>query len=372
MIKVVDIVDDVVDRMGELSLITREASTEMVFTDIDRATDLPFPRPDSPYWFKIHSASQSYGVWLYFGGYAEPSDISDCDVKIQVDNAYSVVGMDLESTGVQQATAIADTLNADATFTGFDPITRDGATLTFTATSSGGSATKDATWSELTITESSQSPIVRVGTTNNYTVTVTKWNDLIVNNHRITFTDGGDTVHGVISEANETAKTFVANLDSDVGDGTGVTDISIYFNYLHGHAVDIVKVLQGMTRSKDTKGLKFPLVALMQDIEEGVDVDGYQSTASVNVILCTDTKPEYEARQRYAETFTPLLYPMYEEFVKCLRLSPYVYAISPSYTKIDRLYWGREGLYGNTGNVFNDFIDAIELNNIELKILQNC
>jgi len=142
----------------DFMIIAKDASfaetTEMTFAKISRALNLGLPAPDSPYWFIINGASQSYGVWFYFGGYAEPSDISACDVKIQVDNAYDQVGMGYDSTGVQQATAIADTLNADATFTGFDTITRDGAELTFTVSADGDvdNASKDEDWSELTIT----------------------------------------------------------------------------------------------------------------------------------------------------------------------------------------------------------------------------
>ncbi len=141
----------------DFMIITKDASfaetTEMVFAEISRATGLPVPTPGSPYWFMIHDTAQSYGVWLYFNGYTEPDEISGCDVKIQVDNAYSLSGMHLKSTGVQQATAIADTLNADASFSGFDTITRDGATLTFTVSADGDvdNATKDEDWTELTI-----------------------------------------------------------------------------------------------------------------------------------------------------------------------------------------------------------------------------
>jgi hypothetical protein len=40
---------------------------------------------------------------------------------------------------------------------------------------------------------------------------------------------------------------------------------------------------------------------------------------------------------------------------------------------IERFYWGREGIYNNAGNVFNDYIDAIEIRNLDLKInVPNC
>jgi len=39
--------------------------------------------------------------------------------------------------------------------------------------------------------------------------------------------------------------------------------------------------------------------------------------------------------------------------------------------KIDRLFWGRSGLYGNEGNIFNDHLDAIEIQNLSLSLRLN-
>jgi len=41
---------------------------------------------------------------------------------------------------------------------------------------------------------------------------------------------------------------------------------------------------------------------------------------------------------------------------------------SVEHTPINRLYWGKNGLYGNTGNVFSYYIDAIEIKDLVFKI----
>ena len=38
------------------------------------------------------------------------------------------------------------------------------------------------------------------------------------------------------------------------------------------------------------------------------------------------------------------------------------------HTKIDRLFWGKEGLYANEGNIFEDFLDCIEIRDLELNV----
>jgi hypothetical protein len=46
--------------------------------------------------------------------------------------------------------------------------------------------------------------------------------------------------------------------------------------------------------------------------------------------------------------------------------------IVPPHTKTDRYFWGADD---DTKNVFNDFIDAIEIENLELKVknqFNNC
>jgi len=179
------------------------------------------------------------------------------------------------------------------------------------------------------------------------------------------------TVYGTIYSIDAVTEKVVVLMESTLDAGLTTTGLYVYVNYLHGHHLDIIKTLQEYTTSGN-KGKEFPLVALLQDIEETVEVDGLQATASVTVVICTDTDPNYNSAQRYTNTFTPLLYPLYEEFIKQLRLSPYIASVSPEYKKIDRLYWGREGLFGNTGNIFDNYIDAIELTGIELRILRTC
>jgi hypothetical protein len=142
--------------------------------------------------------------------------------------------------------------------------------------------------------------------------------------------------------------------------------------YLYGHPLEIVNRLQKLTNSPQSKDKKYPLVALFTDFrvnrEQRFDMYG---TTSLNIIIATLTQPDYYSEDRMAKNFKPILYPIYVELLNQLAKSKAFFWYNPdeiAHTEIDRLYWGKEGLYGKTGNIFNDFIDAIEIQNLSILI----
>lgn len=149
--------------------------------------------------------------------------------------------------------------------------------------------------------------------------------------------------------------------------------------YLHGHPVEIVNILKERSKHAINKFRKFPLIALLQDFEE---VKGgnqsVNSQVSLNLIIATRTESKYLSSERYKLNFKPILHPIYEYLLDRIALHPAFGGMAPGvipHTKIDRLYWGKQGLYGNEANIFNDRIDAVEIVNLELEILnhfKNC
>jgi hypothetical protein len=141
-------------------------------------------------------------------------------------------------------------------------------------------------------------------------------------------------------------------------------------NYKHGHALDIFRQLTEMAMHKDYQMRRFPVIALLQDYQEQLG-EGWDE-ATVTIILALDTKPEYTAAERYTQTFVGRrLLKLYERFVIYLEHSVYLYVRKQDIKKTDRLYWGREGAFGNEANVADDYIDAIEIE-LNCKILKLC
>ncbi len=142
--------------------------------------------------------------------------------------------------------------------------------------------------------------------------------------------------------------------------------------YLHGHPLDIIKVLNAKDRSPTNKSKKYPLIALFQDFTEEIGTDQrITSSASLNLVIAYSTKSEYDSPQRYDNSFRTILYPLYDLFIEKLRTSGWFLNASTGLTlhdKIDRLYWGRGETKGNKAVVFNDLIDAIEIQHLRLDL----
>ena len=145
-------------------------------------------------------------------------------------------------------------------------------------------------------------------------------------------------------------------------------------HFEHGHPLEIVNTLKGMGKTPAYDPLKYPLIALFQDFDEkrGTD-DRAMGEVSLNLIIAMLTEPSRVASQRLTCTYIPILYPIYDLLMTSIKMSGY-FAGNPNndkdwpHTKTDRMYWGKKGLYGNEGNIFGDYIDAIEIQNLSLTI----
>lgn len=153
------------------------------------------------------------------------------------------------------------------------------------------------------------------------------------------------------------------------------TNIGIDLYYLHGHPQDIALILTEKTKSQEYQYKKYPLICLIQDFEEQIKVnDHFYNIPNCTILIVCETKSEYHAAERYVNSFKPTLYPIYEELISVIENSS---ETSPTmedidYTKIDRVYWGKVGIQGNDGLLFNDKLDAIELRFTNLQIRKNC
>jgi len=141
--------------------------------------------------------------------------------------------------------------------------------------------------------------------------------------------------------------------------------------YLHGHPLEIVNTLKEHTESgADLKFKKFPLIAMLEDFEDDGSFGVFAHRAKVDILFITNTNMDYKASDRYTNSFNLILTPIYDLFVKYLKKKRGVFTEKDNISgkTIYHLYWGKKGLYGNDGNIFDDFIDAIEIKGLELKI----
>lgn len=147
-------------------------------------------------------------------------------------------------------------------------------------------------------------------------------------------------------------------------------DFEVFFDY--GHYAEITDKLLSKGKSISHKGKRYPLIWLVMDFTERYSVGGdyYCELPDVQLILAHPTKQESYTPQRMQEVFIPILYPLYHEFLKQLVDSGHFHDLCPEaipHEKIDRPYWGGgETPSKNGANLFDDYIDAIQLRRMRL------
>jgi hypothetical protein len=93
------------------------------------------------------------------------------------------------------------------------------------------------------------------------------------------------------------------------------------------------------------------------------------TTVNCSFVLGTVTKKDYSTDERQVTTFTPILEPIYQKFEKLIRGGSHTIKSNArqNIEKINQYYWGQDS------TILENYIDCIEVRNIELQILnKNC
>jgi len=144
--------------------------------------------------------------------------------------------------------------------------------------------------------------------------------------------------------------------------------------YQFGHPMEILENLTEMSSADSTKKLKYPIIAVLSDVEVKRDSANYYGKVNLTVLIATKTDKALKADAREKTNFKPILLPLYYDFlehlIKCGHFKiNYDGNIPHNYIK--RMYWGKNGIFITDSTLpapFNDFIDGIEINNLQLTI----
>lgn len=145
-------------------------------------------------------------------------------------------------------------------------------------------------------------------------------------------------------------------------------------NYQYGHFRELIQTLAQWDSSPALRVQKYPLVWLVTDFgEDRGRKPGVYADVNLNIVICHQTDGQYKSAERKEKVFVPVLYPIYYTLMDQFAKSDMTFAASPdliSHSKWDRYYWGTSKLVGagNDRSALNDFVDAIELQNLSLKI----
>lgn len=164
---------------------------------------------------------------------------------------------------------------------------------------------------------------------------------------------------------------IIIDILQDVVNAMKVPNIST-INYQPGRNIQIIKSLADMDTSISYKGNKYPLVSVALPITEkrGLSVGYYAKAKIPRIVIATiSSDPNDDVLARYADdgVFKTILYPCYDEFLNQLAQSKSIVGSDPNsfeHTKMDNP--GRQPI----GKGSNDFVDTIEILNLELLLNQ--
>lgn len=140
-------------------------------------------------------------------------------------------------------------------------------------------------------------------------------------------------------------------------------------SYLFGDWSYISNQLTVWGKSPNTSPLKFPIICLYSPFTEERDAE--DARVSLEFIIMVNTEKNYSNEDRESISFDKVLRPIYRLFMDEIRgdrrfASDYRGVVPHQYTENYR--YGRVGVLGPDGKPFRDFIDAIEIKNLDLTI----
>lgn len=146
-------------------------------------------------------------------------------------------------------------------------------------------------------------------------------------------------------------------------------------NYAYGHPKELIGTLAQLDRTTQLKFTKYPLVYLLMDFAEDRNkMLGSYASVNLNIILLHQTDDTYKMEERMNYVFKPVLYPIYYALLRGITEHRLVNEGDPQelrHKKFDRGYWGREAIGGTDGNQLNDYVDALDITNLQFTILNN-
>jgi hypothetical protein len=150
-------------------------------------------------------------------------------------------------------------------------------------------------------------------------------------------------------------------------------------HFFFGHIFDISAELMERSKTVTYRGLKYPSIMLLQDFSEKYQQGkAWDCEADLQILIVAASDNKFSPENRKENVFRPVLYPIYEAFIKALKRTPAVLS-SPETnilnTKTDRpamsLALNAETRKEGIPALFADHLDGIEVR-LSLKLFENC
>ena len=142
-------------------------------------------------------------------------------------------------------------------------------------------------------------------------------------------------------------------------------------SYMFGDWEYIAGQLTEWSESQKTSCLKFPIICLYSPYIE--DRTSKTFGATLEFLIMIDTQKGYTNEEREKVSFQRVLRPVYDAFIRSILSSPDLineYSGIVPHLYMENYRYGRKGVEAD-GKPFRDFIDAIEIKNLNIKIKNN-
>lgn len=162
---------------------------------------------------------------------------------------------------------------------------------------------------------------------------------------------------------------------SSMNKALNLQDINVNYNY--GRQPQILKKLQLLNNSITLKNNKYPLMALFMPFKEVMGNDYYTNVTFPKIVIAALSNNTDSPEKRYQNTFKTILYPVFEEFKKQICKHRNIVNQNSDYLvfkKQDNPGSPPPQKDSSGGIVFGDYVDAIEIYDLQLtfQLNQNC
>lgn len=145
-------------------------------------------------------------------------------------------------------------------------------------------------------------------------------------------------------------------------------------NYLVGSQAEVQQRLSEWSRDVDNKENKYPCIIVFTPFPQArmqSDIK-YLTEAVVNILIVNDTEKTYTTPERITNVFEPILWSVYALFLNEMILSNYfdldsTFKIPHDY--VDHFHYSPTP--AKEQNVFSAVLDAVEMQNVELKLMDS-
>jgi len=147
--------------------------------------------------------------------------------------------------------------------------------------------------------------------------------------------------------------------------------IGKHIDFIPGRSSQIIKKLieLGTSSKLETKAKKYPLFALFMDFPENNTQTFYHCTVKFpKISIANFTDHNWPVLTKYANNFKPILYPIYTNFLTQLSRHKNIVGVDFPHIKWDRP--GVQPADPSKPSNFNDYVDAIEINNLDITFKQ--